>query len=367
MDVYPLIFEPIFKPKIWGGRNLARLLGKKLPEGEAIGESWEVADLEDDQSVVTNGPAKGKTLGQLVAQWGTGLVGRASLFEGRFPLLIKFLDASETLSVQVHPDEAMAKRQGGRVRVKNEAWYIVDAEPGGFIYRGVHDGVDAAALKRAIEEKKVESVLRRLPVRKGHCYYLPSGTLHALGAGVVVAEVQTPSDVTYRIYDWDRIDASTGRPRDLHLDEALQCTSFDTGAIEGESREHVATVWASITSLVRCPSFTMERVRMSEGVDQEVPYQELVIWIVLEGRGSVTCKGTGSPVEFSGGDTVVLPAALKDGRMQTHEDCLWIEVTVPVGSALADYERPDRESLSKQVYPGKDIVQLNLPPRPPSS
>jgi len=367
MDVYPLIFEPVFKPKIWGGRNLARLLDKQLPESDAIGESWEVADLEDDQSVVTNGPAKGTTLGQLVAEWGTELVGRASLFEGRFPLLIKFLDANETLSVQVHPDEAMAKRQGGRVRVKNEAWYIVDAKPDGFIYRGVHDGIDAAALRRAIEAKEMESVLRRVPVRKGHCYYLPSGTLHALGAGVVVAEVQTPSDVTYRIYDWDRIDASTGRPRDLHLEEALQCISFGTGAIEGERREHVASVWASVTSLVRCPSFTIERVRMSEGVDQEVPHQELVIWIVLEGRGSVTCKSAGSPVEFGTGDTVVLPAALADGRVQTQEDCLWIEVTIPVGSALAGYERPDRESLSKHVYSGKDTVRLNVPSRPPTS
>ena len=122
MDVYPLIFQPIFKPKIWGGRTLETSLAKKLPQAQPIGESWEVADLEDDQSVVVGGPAQCKTLGQLVKEWGTDLLGRAELFEGRFPLLIKFLDANDTLSVQVHPDEAMAARLGGRVRVKNEAW-----------------------------------------------------------------------------------------------------------------------------------------------------------------------------------------------------------------------------------------------------
>lgn len=361
MDVYPLIFGPIFKPKIWGGRKLARLVNKRLPEGQAIGESWEVADLEDDQSVVVNGPAHGKTLGQLVAEWGTDLVGRAPLFEGRFPLLVKFLDARETLSVQVHPDEAMAKRMGGRVRIKNEAWYVVDAEQNGFIYRGVRNGVDAAALRQAIDDREVESVLQRVPVRKGHCYYLPSGTLHALGAGVVVAEVQTPSDITYRVYDWDRIDASTGHPRDLHLEEALQCISYDTAAIEGERPEHVGSVWASVTSLVRSPSFTIERVRMSEGVDQEIPHQELVVWVMLEGRGSVVCKSAASPVDFALGDAVVIPAALKDGRVQTHEDCMWIEVTIPVSSSLAEYGRPDRESLSKDGSSGGDFVPLNVP------
>ncbi len=361
MEVYPLIFEPIFKPKIWGGRKLVRLLNKRPPEGEAIGESWEVADLEDDQSVVAHGPARGKTLGQLVAEWGTDLVGRAPLFEGRFPLLIKFLDACETLSVQVHPDEAMAKRMGGRVRVKNEAWYVIDAERDGFIFRGVRDGVDPAALRQAIDDKQVESVLHCVPVRKGHCYYLPSGTLHALGAGVVVAEVQTPSDITYRVYDWERIDPSTGRPRDLHLEEALQCISYDPATFEDERPEHVASVWASVTSLVRSLSFTIERVRMSEGVDQQIPHQELVIWIVLEGRGSVVCKSAASPVTFALGDTVVIPAGLEEGRVQTHEDSLWIEVTIPVPSSLAGYERPDRESLTRADSTGAGVVPLNVP------
>ncbi len=252
MDPYPLIFHPIFKPKIWGGRKLQTLLGKRLPQDERIGESWEIADLEEDQSVVANGPACGRTLGELAREWGTGLMGRAPLFEGRFPLLIKFLDATETLSVQVHPNEAMAQQLGGQVRIKNEAWYVIDAEEDGFIYRGVREGVDAETLRHAIRQQRVESVLNRIAVRKGHCYYLPSGTIHALGGGVTVAEAQTPSDITYRVYDWNRIDPSTGAERELHLEEALQCISFDTAPLVGEQREHVASVWTSVTSLVRC-------------------------------------------------------------------------------------------------------------------
>ncbi len=367
MDVYPLIFEPIFKPKIWGGRKLEALLGKHLPEDERIGESWEVADLEDDQSVVASGPARGRTLLQLVHQWGTDLIGQASLFEGRFPLLIKFLDAGETLSVQVHPNEAMARRLGDRVRIKNEAWYVIDAEEGGFIYRGVRKGVDADALKRAIQDQRVESVLNRISVRKGHCYYLPSGTIHALGAGVTVAEVQTPSDITYRVYDWNRIDPSTGRPRDLHLQQALQCISYDTTPIANEKREHVAGIWTSVTSLVRCESFVIERVRMAEGVEQQIPYDELVIWIVLEGRGRIVCDSPASLTAFGTGDTVVLPAGLENARVQINDNCMWLEVSIPIPSLLTGYERPGRKSLPEPDPTHGKFVPLNVPGKPTSS
>lgn len=297
------------------------------------------------------------------------MIGRAPLFEGRFPLLIKFLDATDTLSVQVHPDEATALRLGGRVRIKNEAWYIIEADENGFIYRGVRQGVDAGALKRAVDEQRVESVLQRINVRKGHCYYLPSGTIHALGAGVTVAEVQTPSDVTYRLYDWNRIDQSTGRPRELHLEQALQCVSYDNAPTTGEGRQHVASVWTSVSSLVRCASFVIERVRMAEGVEQKIPYEELVIWIVLEGRGSVACDAPGSPVTFTAGDTLLLPAGLKNGRVKIDSDCMWLEVTIPIASSLAGFERPPSEprALARAVPPAPPnggYVRLNPPPKP---
>lgn len=358
--VYPIVFEPIFKSRIWGGRRLEVLLNKRLQPGVAIGESWEVVDLEEEQSVVAAGPGKGKKLGELVQSWGVDLLGRAGLFEGRFPLLIKFLDANEALSVQVHPDEAMARRLGGRVRVKHEAWYVIDAQPDAFIYRGLRDGVDADALRRAVEEDRVESVLNRIPARKGHCYYLPSGTVHALGGGVTVAEVQTPSDVTYRLYDWNRVDAATGGRRELHIEEALACVSYEPSMPE-EPPQHTASVWTSVTSLARCESFVIERVRMVDGVEMEIPYAEMVIWMVLEGRGSITCEGLSGPLTFGVGETVVIPAGLKKGRVATHANCMWLEVSVPIASSLAGFDRPDRRSLGEG---GGGYVSIQLPDGP---
>lgn len=359
MNVFPLVFEPILKPKIWGGRLLETILGKRLPSGVAVGESWELADLEEDQSVVCSGPAKGRRLGELVKEWGADLLGRAPLVDGRFPLLIKFLDAADTLSVQVHPDEAMARRLGGSVRVKHEAWYVLDSTPEGFIYRGVHEGVDRADFERAIRERTVESALCKLRAKSGHCFYLPSGTVHALGAGVLVAEVQTPSDITYRVFDFDRTESSTGRPRTLHIDEAMECMHFDPVPAECETPQHVASLWTSVTSLVRCPSFTIERVRMVEGVEQLIPYEEMMIWMVLEGGGEIQCRGLADAMRFQRGDTVLLPAAMKEARVRTSAPSLWLEVSVPIESGLAEFNRPSRSSLASMPH-GGTFVPLNL-------
>jgi len=362
-SVYPIVFEPIFKPRLWGGRRLETLLNKRLPPDVAIGESWELADLEEDQSVVAAGPMKGKPLGELARLWGLDLLGRAELFEGRFPLLIKFLDANETLSVQVHPDEATAKRLGGKIRVKHEAWYVIEAQPGAVIYRGLREGLDAEALRRAVNDDRVESVLNVIPARKGHCYYLPSGTLHALGGGIVVAEVQTPSDITYRLYDWNRLDSVTGRRRELHVEEALGCLSYEPPPAQ-DPPQHTASVWASVTNLVRCESFVIERVRMVDGVEMEIPYAEMVIWIVLEGRGSIVCEGLSGPTSFAMGDTVLIPAGMKKGRVLTHANCMWLEVSVPIRSSLAGFDRPHRRSLRES---GGDYVSIQLPHGPSGS
>jgi mannose-6-phosphate isomerase len=329
MKCCPLVFEPIFKPRIWGGRRLESLLGKSLPSDALIGESWEVADLEHDQSTVSRGPAAGQTLGELVREWGPDLLGAAPLFEGRFPLLIKYLDACQHLSVQVHPDAAMAARLGGNVRVKNEAWYVLHAEPDGCIYRGLCAGVTAAGFEASIRAGTCADLLQRIVVRPGECYYLPSGTVHALGAGVVVAEVQTPSDITYRVFDWNRVDPATGKPRELHVAQALECINFGDQHIRGEERNHVASVWTTVTRLVTCPTFIIERVRMIEGYDGDIPYAQLVVWMVLEGSGEVTFAGGRERLTFGRGDTVVLPAGLSDGRLKTLSDCIWLEVTVP--------------------------------------
>ncbi|MBN2562992.1 MAG: class I mannose-6-phosphate isomerase [Phycisphaerae bacterium] len=335
MQVCPLIFEPIYKPKIWGARNLERLFGKDLPPGEAIGESWECADLEAGQSVVARGPAKGKTLRQLVEEWGAALLGRVKLADGRFPLLIKFLDAAQDLSVQVHPDPETVKRLGGAVRVKHEAWYIIDAAEGAAIYRGMIPGATVEALSKAMAERPeaILDYMRKIPVRPGQTYFLPSGTLHALGEGVVVAEIQTPSDVTYRLYDYGRV--RPGSDAGLHVEEGLASIRTNLDFAEFEKRSHVSNVFTTVTRLVTCPSFIIEKVRFIEQVEQQIPYDEPVCWIVLEGRGEIHYDTTGKEM-FSRGDVVILPAKLEQARLKTLADCVWLEVTIPAPSGLAD-------------------------------
>jgi mannose-6-phosphate isomerase len=361
VTVYPLIFHPIFKPRIWGGRRLETRLNRPLPAGAMIGESWELADLEDDRSVVARGPDRGKTITQMLETWGDALIGRAQLAAGRFPLLIKFLDAREPLSVQVHPDEQTAQRMGGGTRLKNEAWYVVEADDDACIYRGLQTGVGLDGLRNAVEAGRVEQVLNRIPARKGHCYYLPSGTVHALGGGVLVAEVQTPSDTTFRIYDWNRVDGATGMPRPLHVDEALACVSTNPVPSEAERPQHVASVWTSVTHLIRCPSFLIDRVRMVAGAAQPIPTQEMAVWMVLDGRGSIRCEGLKEPVGFAPGDTVLLPAGLAHGLVETAENTMWLEVSVPIESSLAGVEHLRPEALREVQQPGSGMVSLGVP------
>lgn len=235
-DLYPLTFEPIYKEKVWGGRSF-ETLGRTLP-GDAttgIGESWELADLATtsasggggnaEYSVVANGPLKGQSIRELMQQYGEALLGQGvkPADDGGFPLLIKFLDAKENLSVQVHPSPEYAAAHKDAY-LKSEAWYIIDHEPGAVIYKGLAPGVTPEMLRDALETNTDEAVvplLNAIPAKNGDCHYLPSGTLHALGAGVLVAEVQTPSDTTYRVYDWGRTD------RELHIEQAMACIDFD--------------------------------------------------------------------------------------------------------------------------------------------
>jgi mannose-6-phosphate isomerase len=332
MAVYPIVFQPIYKPKIWGGDRIFRFFDRDNPFDESIGESWELADLEEDQSRVARGSAAGRSITEMIEDWGGDLMGNVGLFEGRFPLLIKFLDARESLSVQVHPSEAMARKLGGNVRVKNEAWYILEADEQGVIYHGLEPGVTAESFRRAMLTGEIDGVLRRVPVKAGDCYYLPSGTPHALGAGVLVAEVQTPSDITYRTYDWGRVDTKTGQPRELHLDQAMECIDFDSPSPSPmQERQHVASIATTVTRLCDCPSFRIEKVRMSQGTEQPVPYAEPVVWIVLEGRGHVSAAPSAEPISFERGNVLLLPAALPEPTVKIESDVVWLEVTVPVG------------------------------------
>jgi mannose-6-phosphate isomerase len=327
--LYPLILNPVYKPRVWGGRALERL-AKQLPGDEQtlIGESWELVDFAnpDERSTIANGPQAGMTLQDAIDHFGERLLGRLPLdADGRFPLLLKYLDAQQALSVQVHPGPDTIDMFPGAV-VKHEAWYIVDAEPDAVIYKGLQPGTTAEQLRQALdsgEPAQITALLRALPARRGDCHYLPAGTCHALGAGVLVAEVQTPSDTTFRLYDWGR------SGRELHIEQALQCmTMGPTDVADIERRTHIAGIFTTISRLIMCPYFRIERIRMGEGYEQEIPYDQPTAWMVMEGRGTITATGIDA-VEFERGQTLLMPAAMIDPRVQLSEDTAWLEITFP--------------------------------------
>ena len=359
MHPCPLILSPIFKDKIWGGRNLYTLLDKALPDKVPIGESWECADLPNGQSIVARGPQKGRTLSELVREWGPGLTGRAPLFEDRFPLLIKFLDAAENLSIQVHPNPDITDAGRNPLHIKHEAWHILQAAPGARIYRGLAAGVTVDDLRRAAELQpdSIPSMLRAYTVRAGQTYYIPSGTIHAMGAGVVAAEIQTPSDTTYRLYDWGRRrpDGDAG----LHVNEALAAIQTRVNPTTFERRSHVAGIFTTVTRLVDSPSFRIEKVRMTGDVTQDIPYAELVCWIMLEGEGEIA-HGRGETERFRKGEVVILPAELKTPRLKTTTDCTWLEVTIPIVSDLAEFPHPAAERPGGEDPAPGGLIPLNI-------
>src|SRR4051812_1616971 len=260
MSLYPLKFKPRFVEKMWGGRKIETVLGKRLPPDKPIGESWELYDFPPGvvdespdwlSSEIANGPLAGRTLHWLAGEFGRDLLGNVSPGppHGQFPILIKYLDAREDLSVQVHPDCDYASRYP-EACVKNEAWYVLQSDPGARILKGVRKGTSRDDFWRAIKSGTVEQSVNTVRVKPGASYYLPSGTVHALGAGTPVAEVQTPSDTTFRVHDFNRVDPSTGKPRTLHLEQALECIDFSGRAEAEQPRSHVAGLFTTVSRLV---------------------------------------------------------------------------------------------------------------------
>ena len=341
-DLYPLKFKPIYKEKIWGGRRLEKL-GRTLPGSPTtpIGEAWELADLSHtsvsggggnpERSLVANGPWAGQSLHDLLTRHGDRLLGRLQpTLTGDFPLLVKYLDASENLSVQVHPSPAYAATHP-ESHLKSEAWYIVAAEPGAVIYKGIQAGVTAQAFRQALMANDREALLAMMiavPVKPGDCHYLPSGTCHALGGGILVAEVQTPSDTTFRVYDWGR------QGRELHIDQALACITFGPAETAPyEKRSHIAGLHTTVSRLVTCEHFRIEKIRMGQGYEQEVPYDQPAVWMVLEGKGMLMPGNDAPSVPFATGDTLLVPAHMDQTRVKLEADTVWLEVTFPQASA----------------------------------
>jgi len=315
MDVYPLKSVPVFKPRIWGGRRLAEVFGKELPPDQKIGESWEIADLPEGQSKIANGLFAGQTLGEVVRRH-TEEVGGARNFPQQFPLLVKFLDAQDVLSVQVHPDPETCRRMG-RGEPKTECWYVIQAEPGAVIYKGFKKGVTRERFAQTIEDGTAADLLAAVAVRSGECHFIPAGTVHSLGAGLLIAEVQTPSDTTYRVFDWNRVDES-GQPRPLHIAEALESIHFDVTP----DRLPVATVGR----LVDCEYFRVDKGHQVRQGELLFGRGCLRVLIFLAGGGTILSREV-EPVPFKAGDCLLIPAAF-EGAARFTQDTEYLTVTI---------------------------------------
>lgn len=311
----PIIFEPIAMERVWGGRRLESLLGKSLPHGVPIGESWEIVDRDDVQSVVHKGIFRGKTLHELWDSYRKEIFGAAYTTHpsARFPLLIKLLDARERLSVQVHPPAHVAKALGGEP--KTEAWYVLDATPGARIYAGLKRGTTRSRFEALILDGKVEKTLHEISVHAGDHIFIPSGCVHALGEGNLILELQQNSDTTYRIFDWNRVGLND-QPRELHIERALASINFDD--FEADIRHSDNTLIAD------CPFFRMEKVLLETPRDIRPPGRFAVVAVL---KGNVACGSE----KFHWGQFFTVPADGMELMIEPLEESTEILVsTLPV-------------------------------------
>lgn len=260
--LYPLKFRPIFKERVWGARNLERLYRKSLPPGVPIGESWEISDRPGDVSVIENGSLAGRELHWLMEHHPRELLGHAPALNGRFPLLIKILDAQETLSLQVHPPTSKAAEL--KAEPKTEMWFITEARPGAALFVGLRRGVTRAEFERSIHDGTVAKCFHRHDVNAGDAMFLPSGRAHSIGAGNVLFEIQQNSDTTYRVFDWNRLGLD-GKPRELHIEQSLASIDFNDFEPALQPREAEQRGDTVVRQLAQCPLFAVEQISLSAG------------------------------------------------------------------------------------------------------
>lgn len=309
-QLYPLKFQPILKEKVWGGNKLQTLLNKDA-DGE-IGESWEISGVEDDVSTVKNGPLKGKKLDWLLQEYKEELVGEQvyQRFGNTFPLLFKFIDADQNLSVQVHPEDFIAKQRHNSFG-KTEMWYILQADRNAQLIVGFNDKFDQETYLRALSEKRITEILNSISVEEGDAFIITPGTVHAIGAGVLLAEIQQTSDITYRIYDWDR-PGSDGQMRQLHTDFALDAINFSSvskkirNEYKNNSPVHIGeTQYFSVNRL----DLNQPLVRKLEGISS------FTVYLCIEGHAIMEVDGFSEIIEK--GETVLIPAQLNEIKFNT--------------------------------------------------
>lgn len=320
-ELYPLRFEPLLRRYVWGGRRLAQRLGKPCGD-QPCAESWEVCDHGDDQSVVAAGPLAGKTLHALLHGFGPQLLGRHHP-QARFPLLLKFLDAQDVLSVQVHPDDRRAARLQPPGSGKSEAWVVLEAAPDSVIYAGLKRGVDRPLFERELARGTCALCLHQFQPRVGDCLFVPAGAVHALGRGLLVAELQQTSDVTYRLFDWNRRGAD-GQPRPLHIDQGLECIDWSLGPLSPVRSD--AAFRNTAEELVACSHFHWDRWRVAAptplGGDDRMH-----VLTILSGAATVAGDPTAEPL--GPGGTLLLPAACGATVLLPREETILLDAYLP--------------------------------------
>lgn len=317
----PLQFRPLLKRIRWGGTRLGSVLGKPIGSETDYAESWELCDHGTDQSVVVGGPSHGLTLRQLMAMHGRQLCGTERRL-WQFPLLVKFLDASDRLSVQVHPNDVQARFFNPQEIGKTEAWVIIDAQPGSRIYAGLKRGIDPFRLQRHLAAGTVEECLHSYPVHAGDCVFIPAGTVHAIGEGILLAEVQQSSDLTFRLHDWGRLGAD-GQPRPLHIEESLACIDFDRGPVDPVV-PHRLNRRSEV--LVSSEYFTLHRHTMRDSF-QLTSDGRFHALLVLGGSGTLTCDDTEQ--QLQSGSTLLLPATCSPTFIEPRGELILLDAFLP--------------------------------------
>jgi len=331
--MYPLRFQPSFRRYIWGGRRLGEVLSKSIGDQTAA-ESWEVVDHGDDQSVVQFGSLAERSLHDLVVEFQSELVGEKvwqrinddklpATLQQRFPLLLKFLDANRDLSVQVHPDDQMGATLSSPDLGKTEAWYVLHADPGAKVYAGLKAGVTVDQFADAIQTGSTETLLHAFDAKVGDCIFVEAGTMHAIGAGLLVAEIQQASNTTFRVFAWNRVD-DQGNSRELHIDQALAATHFGRGPVNPVPAQACEDpTWKTVVS---CDQFTMRHGKPTENWTT-CGDGKFRIFAVIGGSMSIQNDPAESPLQL--GDTTLLPACLGSTEIRVGQDGVeLLEITI---------------------------------------
>ena len=322
MKLYPLTFRPILKERIWGGRNLQKLYGKPLPAGACIGESWEICDRPGDESIIANGGLEGRSLGDVMRENPEALLGHGKPAPERFPLLIKIIDAQETLSLQVHPPAAIAKKLGGEP--KTEMWYVAQAAPSAELFVGLKKGMSRVEFEQKLASQTVAECFHRIPVRAGDAMFLPSGRVHALGAGMVIFEIQQNSDTTYRVFDWNRVDAQ-GRPRELHVEQSLASIDFHDFEPALLPAQFQPGHPGRLRPLVNDELFQVSLRQLSSGETLALPPGRMEIIALVTGSAQVASPTT--TVDLSAGQFCLIPAACEGASVRATDSATFLEIT----------------------------------------